>query len=647
MELTARESRYIVISQADVSGEKSCIWTLNNGHRVMQYDAVELPTLLSDIMKYTNRNLFIYITRLSMYAIDAIKALWAIGYTPIQGNPPLKKMKDKEYKYLISEELTVYSIVIKQAKRSVTLCDIDNIITVKNCQKVIEAYNAAPTGDIYTDYSVALYTAIATLDGLVGAVKKPPVTISGYARRAWLKTDDYKEHRKMLIDASSTKLPTKQTVETYCRAAYHGGLNLMRPEATPGQLIDRPGCVLDANSLYPYIMATKPLPYGRPQYGEGKPTPQLIRDANGGYVFLYIRIKASFELKPGGVPCVQLPIRDKRRFLYKRGWLENSRYYDVYEDVYVGDLQEVELTLTQIDLSLFLRMYDIKSIEYIDYLWFTTTTHLFNQYIARFYGMKTSAPAEASRKTAKMLLNSLSGNMARLPEYSNALIKVSGDGRVVIDTITTTGGLSYVYIGAAITSYARAFLISYALPCGSQWLYSDTDSIHIVGEIPAHIPIGSGLGQFKVEKTFTSIEYYRHKIYGMLDGDNMKLTLAGVPRPCVKYIEQCSSGDFDFSKYDILNPYSQRLTTEQAAEIEKLFDTDYAPDEVDDDKIISKAKTLLSYKMDSIKADMQEGGLDALKHIDIPVISRGRTAPWESQLRPRFMSLYDKDFLYI
>lgn len=639
-----REANYWTLTQATANGGINDTWALNDGERIEIYDALEIPALIDDILSNTTGAITLYVNKLSLYALDMVDTLYKIGYRPIQGNPPIKKMHTGEYKYLISDELKVYNIVLCHNKRGVTFVDADNIINVTDTQKVIEAYCNYPTGNIHEDFSRAIYTAIRTLDLLVGTVKKPPITISGYSRRLWSNTNGYIDHRKMLLDANRVNLPCKETLEQYCRKSYHGGLNIIRPSAE-NKIIDYPGKVLDVNSLYPYIMRCKPLPYGAPHYGEGKPSDDIIRDANNGHLYLYVRIRAKICLKPGGVPCVQLPRRDTRRFLFKRGWLENSCYYNIHEDRYVGDLQEIELTLTQTDFAMMRKFYDVYDLVYVNYIWFTTTTSLFADYIDLLYPIKLHSETPAARYTAKMLLNALSGNMARLPEYDNAIIKVDEAGNISIDTRTSGGGISYVYIGSAITSYARAFLVNYAMQFGDRWLYSDTDSIHFWGdEIPATIHIGNKMGEFKVEHEFDKAVYYKYKEYGMIKDGKADLTLAGVPRGCVAMLEAwASNDDFVFADHDVINPYMVALTDRQKRALDALF----AGEDTDTSPLEDMPCDILSNKLDKIRETLNAGGIEAVKQIDIPVMYRTRGEMWESQLNPQFINLYDHNFLSI
>lgn len=647
-----RETKFFILSQATDKGARDYTWTLYDGEKIDKYDAAEIPALLRDILDRDSKHtLRVYINRLTMYVMDIIKALWVMGASPVAGNPPIKKMCELDYKYLVSDTLQVYNITLRHHKRGVSFVDMDNIITVRDCEETIKAYNTEPTGDLHTDYATALYNAITTLDSFVGVVKKPPITIAGYSRRYWCKTDDYYQHRTMIPDANAVKLPTKETLEEYCRGAYHGGLNIIRPSAATAEIIEQSGLVLDVNSLYPYIMYTKILPYGNPHYYKGKPTDDVIRDVNNGHIYLYIRIRAAFTLKEGAVPCVQLPRKNKQRFMFKRGWLENSCYYNYHEDKYIGEPQLIELTLTQTDYALFMENYDIQSIEYVDYIWFAATSNLFKQYIEFFYPIKKNAQTEAERYTAKMLLNALSGNMARLPEYENAIIHVTEKGDVAIDVSRSGGGISHIYIGSAITSYARAHLIHYAKMCGDRWLYSDTDSIHLVGtDIPEEIKIGDNMGEFKIEKRFDRVIYYKYKEYAMEYHGQANYTLAGIPRACVKLIEAYNSREeFDYTKHDLINPYEKRLTRAQCEALEQLFAAENPAevDDIDDDAITASTKEKLYNKLYSIKTDLEEMGLNALKFCDIPIMTRSRVDPWESDLKTQFIGLYDNGFLEI
>ena len=151
--------------------------------------------------------------------------------------------------------------------------------------------------------------------------------------------------------------------------------------------------VLDVNSLYPSVMRCvrgELLPYGEPIYFEGKYKPDPIYP-------LYIQcIRCAFEVKKDMIPTIQ--IKDKRFFFTPNEYLESSN----------GEL--VTLTLTNIDLDLFFKHYNIYDESYLGGWKFKGCNFLFNKYIDKWTDRKIEAGKagnKGQRQLAKLMLNSL------------------------------------------------------------------------------------------------------------------------------------------------------------------------------------------------------------------------------------------------
>ena len=59
-------------------------------------------------------------------------------------------------------------------------------------------------------------------------------------------------------------------IDAFIRKAYKGGFTWCNPRFQ-NRILDKKGIVLDINSMYPYVMESKPLPYGEPEYFTGDP----------------------------------------------------------------------------------------------------------------------------------------------------------------------------------------------------------------------------------------------------------------------------------------------------------------------------------------------------------------------------------------
>lgn len=293
--------------------------------------------------------------------------------------------------------------------------------------------------------------------------------------------------------------------------------------------------VLDINSLYPSIMYTRALPYGDPVYFEGEYQEDKIYN-------LYIQcIRCSFKLKQGKIPTIQI----KHSHFIDTEYLENSNG------------EEVVLTLTNIDLKLFLEQYDTevdgeKGVEYIDGWKFKSMeSKFFKEYIDKWIAVKnegTITGNKGQRTRAKLMLNSLYGKFATSQDLQSKIPYLREDGIVgyKMSDKTQKDGI-YIPMGCFITSYAREVtqrtsqaIKTYSLEKYGKdlYCYSDTDSIHTlldIEELKQFCDIDDvRLGAWKHEGTFPHSKFVRQKTYVEVDDDNLvHITCAGMPKNCV------------------------------------------------------------------------------------------------------------------
>lgn len=310
--------------------------------------------------------------------------------------------------------------------------------------------------------------------------------------------------------------------DEFIRKAYKGGYTYADPDFQGKD--NGEGLVLDVNSLYPYVMYNRKLPYGEGIYYNGEYQHDNIYD-------LYVqRINVIFELKEGMLPTIQL---------------KHTRGFVPTEYVTSSKGEWIELTLTSVDLELFKDHYDIKSIEYLEGWKFRSTDTLFKDYIDKWIAVKIQAGKngnKALRTLAKLMLNALYGKFAVNP-------KVGGKKPVYVDNVVSYVSLPYenrnplyIPIGAFITAWARDWTIRNAqkmkqptekYPNG-RFMYADTDSMHLLGkEKPENILIDDfELGAWKIESEFDRAKYIRAKCYIEEYKGNLNIVVAGMPDSC-------------------------------------------------------------------------------------------------------------------
>lgn len=314
------------------------------------------------------------------------------------------------------------------------------------------------------------------------------------------------------------------------RRSYKGGFTYLNPiykEKDTGE-----GVVLDVNSLYPSVMRYELMPIGEPVFYLGKYEEDPV------YPLFIQRITCSFKLKKDKIPCIQI---------------KKSPSFMDNEYLTSSNNEIVALTLTSVDLKLFLEQYETDELKYISGWKFKGMNGIFDKYIDHWTEVKIKATKEGNkgmRTLAKLMLNSLYGKFASSLDCQSKIPYIEDD--VVLYKLgekETKKGI-YLPIGSFITAYARNKTIrtSQAIKTYSiekygkdLYCYSDTDSIHCllpIEELNKFCEIDDvKLGYWKHESTFSKARFVRQKTYLEMINDEVKITCAGMPKECYKFVE--------------------------------------------------------------------------------------------------------------
>ena len=297
-----------------------------------------------------------------------------------------------------------------------------------------------------------------------------------------------------------------KTVDDDIRLAYRGGI-AMPNKKWARKRVGR-GIVIDKNSMYPWVMRTKLLPYGKPWWSE-------VEDDDADLFILSLTFTA--KLKPDHIPCIQI----------KRSIQFNSQ--DFLEEVN----EPTTVSITSVDLELWQEQYDLKIWAINGYWNFKGIKGLFNDYIDKWMAVKANSTGGA-RTIAKLHLNSLYGKFAKNTD-------VTGKRPVLDDTGTVQYVMCdheesnpvYTAMGAFITAYARQDLIRSAQANHYRFLYCDTDSLHLLGDDEPDLWLHpTELGAWKVEhdgQPFDEAVFLRAKQYCERFGDYDDVHIAGLP----------------------------------------------------------------------------------------------------------------------
>lgn len=334
---------------------------------------------------------------------------------------------------------------------------------------------------------------------------------------------EYKEITKLNRFRSLYK-PLNYEIDKDIRRAYRGGFTYCNPFYKNSSVGE--GEVLDVNSLYPSVMYKEMLPFGEPFFYEGEYQEDKV------YPLYIQRLTCSFKIKEGKIPTIQI---------------KHSRFVD---NEYLTDsgIEPVALTLTSVDLKLFLEQYDVWDLHYESGWKFKAMRGLFTEYIDKWIKVKNDATISGNkgmRQVAKIMLNSLYGKFAtsldvqgKIPYLENDVVKYKLGEKKEKDGV-------YLPMGAFITAYARDKTIrtSQAIKDYSikkygvdMYCYSDTDSIHTILPIEELVQFCEiddvELGKWKHESHFTRAKFIRQKTYlEEIDGE-IQITCAGMPQRC-------------------------------------------------------------------------------------------------------------------
>lgn len=306
------------------------------------------------------------------------------------------------------------------------------------------------------------------------------------------------------------------------RLAYRGGWTFLNPKYA--RQVVGPGTVYDVNSLYPWVMRTQPLPHGSPRWFNGFPWEDKA---------FIMSITFTAELKKNHFPIIQ--VKGNPMFV-------PTQYLDRIED-------PITLSVTSIDLAIWQEHYDMDILSYNGGYYFETETGFFDEYIDHFMDIKANSRG-GKRTLAKLHLNSLYGKFASRPRVTGKY-PVLEDGVIrLVEGEEQVKKPIYTPLSVFVTAYARKKTIEAAQANYENFIYADTDSIHVIGDVPeGSMEIHSTkLGAWKKEYNFDYATFWRAKAYTerKVDLDKQEVLgyethIAGLPR---EIADEVQLGDY-------------------------------------------------------------------------------------------------------
>lgn len=344
-----------------------------------------------------------------------------------------------------------------------------------------------------------------------------------------------------------------KTVGEYINRSYKGGWCYLKSDKA-NQVFEK-GATFDVNSLYPSIMHSisgNMYPTGKSIFWKGNFIPSEAKQDNKYY---FVRIKTRFYLKNGYLPTIQIknnPLYKATEYLETSDVFYNGRYHQYLYTNGTKISTQVELILTCIDYKLFLEHYNVVDFEILDGCYFYTTIGLFDEYINHFGEIKKKEKG-ALRTLAKLFLNNLYGQFAKSTDSSYKKAYLDEENNICFESIKENKKIpGFIAIGSAITSYAREFTIRTAQANYKNFIYADTDSIHMTnpGEVKNMNIHDKDFCCWKKECEWDKGIFVRQKTYMEIEKDSVEIKCAGMTPKCKEiFIAGLKSGIYDIKDF--------------------------------------------------------------------------------------------------
>lgn len=358
-----------------------------------------------------------------------------------------------------------------------------------------------------------------------------------------------KNRREYLFQALFPK--QNYFVDSYERQSYYGGLSYVHRENVQKyeKLENKIGNVYDVNSLYPFVMETFDLPFGVGVYKK-IPYHKMSKGYKKNYP-LYIQELTVYDLqvKKGKINFLQV----KHNKHFKGNECIKNNIVD-------GKKIPLKLYLTNVTLELLKECYDLNVVSYGSHIAFMSTQDIFKSYLDFWKKVKVENKG-AIRAIAKLFQNSLYGKFGMRGE-SDIVYVTTDNGKFTLDynLKDVVGETIYLPIATFITSYAKRYLCNAINSNYENFLYCDTDSVHLFGEKVNGITLDkTKYGCWDNELTFTDAKYLGQKRYCEKDNKTGEWSIkcCGLSDTIMKQVddldvfENCKHSSKELSKMEI------------------------------------------------------------------------------------------------
>lgn len=490
---------------------------------------LDIQSFIRQCYNISNPTLYFHNLKFDGYYIMYL--LLEYGFNYVRGNVP---KEDGTFTTLITRNLTYYRIMVKCKGKIITFCDSLKIITlpVKTIAKIyklpiqkgeIDYKKYRPIGYVpndkewsYQDTDVLIMAHALKVVFEEGLTK---ITMGSNSLNDAIKTcfKSNKNYRKLYPQLD-------EATDSVIREAYFGGWVYVNP-IYKGRYIGK-GLVYDVNSMYPARVRDDWLPYGHPIEFEGEPAYNPLMP------YYIVVITVSWRLKEKHFPTQRI----KHNVGYK-----TREYYN--------EADMVTIAVTNFDLELLKKHYNITYIEYHRGYYFKVAKGHFKDFIDKWMARK-EVDKGGKRDIDKRMMNGFTGKMATRMTSIPAVPYIDEDNILKFapgeeDIITP----QYTAYTVFITSICRYRISELAQELGDRFIYTDTDSVHILGwetvnELEGKVH-NSKLGYYKLEDKFVMAKYLRAKCYiekisNGKGGYKYNIKVSGLRENAYKYVNMAN-----------------------------------------------------------------------------------------------------------
>lgn len=457
--------------------------------------------------------------------------------------PYIDKIKYKDnrgYGVLVGDEGSFYKITINLCrKKQIRIYDSYKIIPLK--VKVIAKSFELPIEKEIIDYDDYIINDI-TLSYVYKDVQIVAKALAFFKNNGFNKmtigSNAYNQAKSEIkgFEKLFPKLDREWLQEW--RKAYRGGRTQVNPIHQDDIIYNVKR--YDINSMYPYVMSRKPMPYGEP----------IPIKERGKYAFEIYKVHIGFELKKGHLPTL----------------LKSGSIFSKSGDTYYIVSDSVEtLYITSVDLDIMYRHYDIYFIEFEEMYGFSTSTMIFRDWIDKYYALKSTSTG-GMKLLYKLIINNLYGKFGskcigkrKIPNFENGILEFDMTEEEDLQ-------IYYLPVALAIVSWSHLLIDDAIEYTGiDNFVYCDTDSVHTIGSLPDEWVDNKEIGKFKLEGIEDKSKYIRQKCYIYKEKEKYTITCSGMTEGIKEYLlEEYKDKVFDIFKVGlVVNEESPNIKKDQ------------------------------------------------------------------------------------